>query len=129
MELVETALKFDWRNILYFDTDSIFCLYNEHTKKVLETEINLKDELGGWAVEEICERAQFTAPKRYKLEVKDGDQVKTTIKAGGINFDFYKEHTYSEKLEFYMTEYGMSRKDALNMIDIPFDEVNIISSI
>ena len=129
VELVETALKFDWRNILYFDTDSIFCLYNEHTKHILETEINLKDELGGWAVEEICERAQFTAPKRYKLEVKEGDQVKTTIKAGGINFDFYKEHTYSEKLEFYMSEYGMSRKEALNMIDIPFDEVNIISSI
>ena len=129
VELIETALKFGWENVLYFDTDSIFCLYNEHTKHVLETEINLKDELGGWAVEEICERAQFTAPKRYKLEVKDGDQVKTTIKAGGINFDFYKEHTHQEELEFYMSEYGMSRKEALQMIDIPFDEVNIISSV
>lgn len=129
VELVETALKFGWQNVLYFDTDSIFCLYNEHTKHVLETEINLKDELGGWAVEEICERAQFTAPKRYKLEVKDGDQVKTTIKAGGINFDFYKEHTHAEELEFYMNEYGMTRKEALQMIDIPFDEVNIISSV
>ena len=128
VELVETALKFDWRNILYFDTDSIFCLYNEFTKNVLETQINLNDELGGWAVEEICERAQFTAPKRYKLEVKEGDELKTTIKAGGINFDFYKEHTHSEEVEFYMREYGLSRKEALNKIDIPFDEVNIISS-
>ena len=128
VELIKTALKFGWENILYFDTDSIFCLYNEHTKHVLETEINLKDELGGWAVEEICERAQFTAPKRYKLEVKDGDSVKTTIKAGGINFDFYKEHTHAEELEFYMQEYGLSRKEALQRIDIPFDEVNIISS-
>ena len=128
MELIETALKFGWENILYFDTDSIFCLYNDHTKKVLETQINLKDELGGWAVEEICERAQFTAPKRYKLEVKDGDELKTTIKAGGINFDFYKEHTHAEELEFYMNEYGLSRKEALQKIDIPFDEVNIISS-
>ena len=128
VELVETALKFGWENILYFDTDSIFCLYNEETKKVLETQINLNDELGGWAVEEICERAQFTAPKRYKLEVKEGDKLKTTIKAGGINFDFYKEHTYSEEVEFYMKEYGLSRKDACNKIDIPFDEVNIISS-
>lgn len=128
VELIETALKFGWENILYFDTDSIFCLYNEHTKRVLETQINLKDELGGWAVEEICERAQFTAPKRYKLEVKDGDELKTTIKAGGINFDFYKEHTHAEELEFYMKEYGLSRKEALQKIDIPFDEVNIISS-
>ena len=128
VELIETALKFGWENILYFDTDSIFCLYNEFTKNVLETQINLKDELGGWAVEEICERAQFTAPKRYKLEVKDGDELKTTIKAGGINFDFYKEHTHAEELEFYMQEYGLSRKEALQKIDIPFDEVNIISS-
>lgn len=128
VELVETALKFGWENVLYFDTDSIFCLYNEQTKKVLETDINLNDELGGWGIEEICERAQFTAPKRYKLEVKDGDELKTTIKAGGINFDFYKEHTHKEELEFYMKEYGLSRKEALQKIDIPFDEVNIISS-
>ncbi|MBO7731607.1 MAG: hypothetical protein J6S67_03620 [Methanobrevibacter sp.] len=128
VELIETALKFGWENVLYFDTDSIFCLYNEETKRVLETQINLNDELGGWAVEEICQRAQFTAPKRYKLEVKEGDKLKTTIKAGGINFDFYKEHSYAEEVEFYMKEYGLSRKDACKMIDIPFDEVNIISS-
>ena len=51
VQLIETSLLFGWENILYFDTDSIFCLYNEHTKKVLETQINLKDERGGWAVE------------------------------------------------------------------------------
>ena len=128
VELIETALKFGWENILYFDTDSIFCLYNEFTKNVLDTQINMNDELGGWAVEEICERAQFTAPKRYKLEVKEGDELKTTIKAGGINFDFYKEHTHSEELEYYMQEYGLTRKEALQRINIPFDEVNIISS-
>ena len=128
VELVETALKFGWENILYFDTDSIFCLYNEETKRVLDTQINLKDELGGWAVEEICERAQFTAPKRYKLEVKDGEEVKTTIKAGGINFDFYKQHTHAEEVEFYMKEYGLSKSEALKRVDIPFDEVNIINS-
>ena len=128
VELIETALKFGWENILYFDTDSIFCLYNEFTKKVLETQINLKDELGGWAVEEICERVQFTAPKRYKLEVKENGTTRTTIKAGGINFDFYKEHTHQEEMEFYMQEYGMTRKEACEQIDIPFDEVNIISS-
>lgn len=128
VELVETALKFGWENILYFDTDSIFCLYNEETKKVLETQINLNDELGGWAIEEICDRAQFTAPKRYKLEVVESGKPKTTIRAGGINFDFYKEHTHAEEVEFYMREYGMTKKEALKQVDIPFDEVNIISS-
>lgn len=128
VELVETALKFGWENILYFDTDSIFCLYNEETKKVLENEINLKDELGGWAVEEICDRAQFTAPKRYKLEVTEDGKTTTTIKAGGINFDFYKEHTHAEEVEFYMSEYGLTKKEAIKMVDIPFDEVNIVSS-
>lgn len=128
VELIETALKFGWKNILYFDTDSIFCLYNDFTKNILETQINLNDELGGWAVEEICSRSQFTAPKRYKLEVKENDKIKTTIKAGGINFDFYKEHTHEEEMEFYMKEYSLSRKEALSKIDIPFDEVNIISS-
>lgn len=128
VELVETALKFGWENILYFDTDSIFCLYNEETKKVLETQVNLKDELGGWAVEEICDRAQFTAPKRYKTEVTEDGKPKTTIKAGGINFDFYKEHTHAEEVEFYMAEYGLTKRDAVRMVDIPFDEVNIVSS-
>ena len=128
VELIETALKFGWENVIYFDTDSIFCLYNDFTKNVLNTQINLKDELGGWGIEEICDRAQFTAPKRYKLEVKNGDNIETTIKAGGINFDFFKEHTHAEELEFYMKEYGLSRKEALEKIDIPFDEVNIISS-
>ena len=128
VELIETALKFGWENICYFDTDSIFCLYNDYTKHILETEINLNDELGGWAVEEICQRAQFTAPKRYKLEVVENEEVKTTIKAGGINFDFYKEHTRQEEMDFYMEEYGLTRKEALERINIPFDEVNIISS-
>ena len=129
--LIETALILKWENILYFDTDSIFCLYNEETKRILETEINLNDELGGWSIEEdphTLVRAQFTAPKRYKLEVKDGDEVKTTIKAGGINFDFFKEHTYKEEMEYYMKTFELTKKEALAMIDIPFDEVNIVSS-
>lgn len=129
VELVETALKFGWENILYFDTDSIFCIYNDYTKKVLETQINLNDELGGWAIEEICTRAQFTAPKRYKLEVETEEgELKSTIKAGGINFDFFKEHTHKEELDYYMKEYECTKKEALNMIEIPFDEVNIVSS-
>lgn len=128
VELIETALKFGWENIMYFDTDSIFCEYNDFTKNVLDTQINTKNELGGWALEEIAERAQFTAPKRYKLEVEDGGELKTTIKAGGINFDFYKEHTHEEELRYIMDQYGLSKAEALKLIDIPYDEVNIVSS-
>ena len=130
VELVETALKFGYENVMYFDTDSIFCEYNEYTKKVLETQINLNDELGGWSIEEIAERAQFSAPKRYKLEVldKENNKLKTTIKAGGINFDFYKDHTRKEEIEYYMKQYNLTHKEALNKIDLPFDEINIISS-
>lgn len=129
VELIETALKLDWKNVLYFDTDSIFCIKNSHTLKVLQEEINTKDELGGWELEEICLRAQFTAPKRYKtISVGKSGKTKTTIKAGGINFDFFKEHTHKEEMEYYMEEYGISRREALQMIEIPYDEVNIISS-
>ena len=130
VELIETALKFGWENVLYFDTDSIYCLANDFTKKVLYNDINLNDELGGWELEKVASRSQFTAPKRYKLEIKpkEGEEPHTIIKAGGINFDSYKQHTRSEEIDFLMSEYGMSRKEALEHINIPFDEVNIISS-
>lgn len=128
VELIETALKLGWENVIYFDTDSIFCYANEFTKHVMETQINLNDELGGWELEEIALRGQFTAPKRYKLEVEKNGSKETKIRAGGINFDFYKEHTRAEEMEFYMQEYGLTRKEALDKINIPFDEVNIISS-
>ena len=125
--LIETALKFGWENVCYFDTDSIFCIYNKHTKEVWENEINQNDELGGWGLEEIAKRSQFSASKRYKLEVNTPKGIKTTIKAGGINFDAYKEMTHAEEMERYMSM-GMLKKDALAKIDIPFDEVSIISS-
>ena len=128
VELIETALKFGWKNILYFDTDSIFFLLNDHTKYVMEHEINTKDELGGWELEEVLLRAQFAAPKRYKTEKEKNGKVQTTIKAGGINFDFFKEHTRKEEMDYLMETYELTRKEALDKIEIPFDEVNIISS-
>ena len=82
--------------------------------------LNLKDELGGWALEEVIDRAQFTAPKRYKTEVNGI----TTIKAGGINFDDFKKNHYKEKYEELIAE-GMTTKEALDSISIPFDEINI----
>lgn len=87
--LIELALKFGWRNICYFDTDSIFCIYNEETKKIWET-VDQTDFLGGWGLEEIADKAQFTAPKRYKLKVGD----ETIIKMAGINLE--NEISYDE---------------------------------
>lgn len=124
--LIETALKFDWRNIIYFDTDSIFCLWNKTTEKIWST-INQKDELGGWSLEEISSRSQFAASKRYKLEIDTPAGKKPIAKAGGINFDYYKENTHKEEMQALMSK-GMLKRDALRMIDIPFDEINLISS-
>ena len=106
--LVSTALKFGWEKIAYFDTDSIFILWDEEVEKVWQSSaINKEDWLGGWALEETLGHAQFTAPKRYKTQKIDSTEV--DIKAGGINFDKYFE------------ERGISQKE------VPFDEINIIS--
>lgn len=106
VRLIETALKIGWQKIVYFDTDSIFFLWDKQTEKVWAT-IDQRDFLGGWGWEEMIDRCQFAAPKRYKTETAG----KTTIKAGGINFEKYKK------------DHGIPEKDC-----IPFDEVNIISS-
>ena len=84
VDLIEHALLLGYENIVYFDTDSIFFIITPESWAVWESEAFNKDDfLGGWALEEIVDRAQFTAPKRYKLEV-DGMLV---VKAAGINFE------------------------------------------
>ena len=125
-ELIQRALDMGWWNVIYFDTDSIFCLWNDETKEAW-SKMNQEDELGGWGLEEIAERSQFSASKRYKLQMDSPDGKRTTIKAGGINFDYFKEHTYIEEFN-YLVSTGLSRKEALKRINIPFDEVNIITS-
>ena len=122
VKLIETAFAIDptGKKILYFDTDSIFFLWDKETEKNLYSKCNMKDELGGLAIEEFIDRAQFTAPKRYKTET-DG---KTIIKAGGINFDDFKINHYSEEYKA-LIESGLSTKEALANIMIPFDEINI----
>lgn len=122
--LIETAFILDptGMKILYFDTDSIFFLWDKETEANLK-KINMKDELGGWAIEEFIDRAQFTAPKRYKTET-DG---KSTIKAGGINFDDFKKNNYKEEYDS-LIDSGLSNREALNAIMIPFDEVNITNA-
>ena len=110
--LIELALKFGWRKIVYFDTDSIFFIWDKQTERVWAT-VNQEDFLGGWAMEEFIDRAQFTAPKRYKTET-DG---KLTVKAGGINFgEWLKEKGY------------LNEEGEPSMNEVPFEEINITSS-
>ena len=81
--LCETALKFDWKDIVYFDTDSIFVIWNENTERVWNTEINRSNWLGGWGLEEMISKSQFTAPKRYKaIDESTGEAY---FKIAGVN--------------------------------------------
>ena len=104
--LIELALKIGWENVVYFDTDSIFFIDTPETRANMDKYMPKEDFLGGWAIEEIIDRAMFSAPKRYKTET-DG---KSTFKMGGFNLNKYAEER------------------GLNVNDIPYDEVNIISS-
>ena len=111
VQLLEKALHIspDGSKILYFDTDSIFFIMDEETKRAW-SEINQNDFLGGWALEEIIDRAQFVAPKRYKTE----SEGEATIKAGGFNFHNYEEQKAKElKLDKYSVE---------------FNEINLVNS-
>ena len=126
--LCETALLFGSENIIYFDTDSIFFLWNDKTKTVWESNlINKEDRLGGWGREHLISKAQFTAPKRYKLQVVG--QEKPDVKAGGINFnEFIKEHHKEEFKNIYNPNL-MTEKEAIEKIKTSYEEFNIVSSI
>lgn len=127
VNLIETAFKFspDGSKIVYFDTDSIFVLLDEDTQYVWDHFIDQTDFLGGWGLEEIIDRAQFTAPKRYKTET-DG---KATIKAGGINFGYYKKAAIEARIKkegLHITE--EEKKALIDSYELPYDEINIVSS-
>ena len=119
--LIELALKIGFEKVVYFDTDSIFFIEDEESLSNMNKYMPTQNFLGGWAIEEIIDRAQFTAPKRYKAEV-DG---KTYIKAGGINFTKYIQDKAKEE--------GLNDlediKDYVNKYHFDFDEINIVSSI
>ena len=120
VNLIEMAYKLDptFKKILYVDTDSIFFILDEHTQKVWDEEFDHTDFLGGWGWEETINRAQFATPKRYKVEVDEDGEVKTTFKAGGINFtDFMKKYNQ-----------GKSEDEKIDISEVPFDEINIINS-
>ena len=122
--LVETALKFGWEKIAYFDTDSIFVLADDETDKVAET-LDRRDWLGGWELEETLGKCQFTAPKRYKTQ--DYFSKKNKFKAGGINFDDHISKEHSEEVQAYIVNDGLTTKEAIQRVEVSFDEINIVS--
>ena len=120
--LIETALKFDssGRKICYFDTDSIFIMYDKETERVWQT-LNHSDFLGGWALEEMIDRAQFTAPKRYKTLVNG----ETNVKMAGINFNDYIKTQISESTG---KKYNDVTNDEIDKYMIDYDEIDIVES-
>lgn len=111
VRLIETALLFGWENVVYFDTDTIVAVDCPKTQEVLKT-LDFGVHLGAWGREADIIHAQFAAPKRYKA-YEDGKglvvhcagfQVKTKLKVGE-------------------DENG----DDITK-DVPFEEINIVSS-
>ena len=122
--LVEAALALGWRNVLYFDTDSIFFIKNAESMAGVAA-LDFEDHLGGWGWEEDkITRAQFTAPKRYKTEDGEGH---VTIKAGGINFNDYIQHAHSAEVQEFLDQ-GLSLREAIMNVPLGFEEVNIVTS-
>lgn len=121
-DLIELALKIGYEKVVYFDTDSIFFIEDEESAANMKKYMPTQDFLGGWKIEEYIERAQFTAPKRYKVQTDKGEVY---IKAGGINFTKYIQDKAKEK--------GLNElediKDFVDDYKFEFEEVNIISSI
>lgn len=96
VRLIECAFTIGWEYVVYFDTDSIFFLDNEITRENVK-KLNFNDELGGWGWENDIARAQFTAPKRYKIIEEKGDERELVVHMAGVNFkqalqeDFYDD--------------------------------------
>lgn len=105
VRLILTAFLIGWEYVLYFDTDSIFYIDNEITRENAK-KINMNDELGGWGFEDDIVRAQFTAPKRYKLIERDiNGNNKLTVHMAGVNFKERFEEDYFDDLNIIDGKY------------------------
>ena len=92
--LLETALRISpsGKDIIYFDTDSIFFLDNETTRRGLKR-IKIGENLGDWAFEPTLIRSEFSAPKRYKGVAEDGSMI---VHMAGINFKVAEMPSYDD---------------------------------
>lgn len=105
VRLIATAFLIGWEYVVYFDTDSIFFIDNEITRENVK-KINFNDELGGWGWEDGITRAQFTAPKRYKIIEEDSEgNTKLTVHMAGVNFKERYSEDYYDDLNIIDGEY------------------------
>lgn len=121
VSLIEHALKIGYENVIYVDTDSIFFIWNDKTKKAFYDNFNLNNELGGWAIEEFLNEGMFTAPKRYKTLNEDNQAI---FKIGGFNLLDLKTKIAKERGQ----NVEQMTKDEISKVIVPYEEVNIISS-
>jgi len=107
VRLVEAALSIDptGKSILYFDTDSIFFLSTPETERNAK-KLSYTDFLGGWGRENDIVRAQFSAPKRYKIIEKSGEELAFVPHLAGFNG--LEEYAYDE-LNIITAEYDVQR--------------------
>ena len=118
--LIDTALKLGYKNIVYFDTDSIFYLDNEETRENIK-KVSIGANLGDYGFEPDIFEAQFTAPKRYKLKELVNGEIKNTYHCAGINF---VTKSVNEKgiINYYCAGHKLENEDD----QIPYNELNII---
>ena len=121
--LVRTALSLGWKNCIYFDTDSIFFLDNEETRKAMK-HIDFENHLGGWGLEGRMSYGQFTAPKRYK-GTEDGLDF---VKSAGFQIPLYKLVERERKQEDILPTRAGVRDDPEEKVAVPLDEINIVSN-
>ena len=107
--LVETALLFDYKDIVYFDTDSIFVMYNDNTRKVWESSrINKINFFGGWGLEgekglhygmrAVCSKRYITCDSKGNKDVKcAGMSVEEFFKQAAISEGYIKEDERNSK--------------------------------
>ncbi len=75
--LIKTIELFDWKNIKYYDTDSIYFLGDK-----IPEELKIDDkEFGAWSIDCKFKSMKVISAKMYKYEMEDGEVV---IKCAGV---------------------------------------------
>ena len=75
IKLLSTIINFGWKNVRYFDTDSVYINWNDKTKKIyqllkIQKKLEIHDEkLGAWCNEKIG-YMKILGAKQYQLFVE-----------------------------------------------------------
>ena len=69
INLVNTMIKIGWKNVKYFDTDSIYFYWNNETKKAIKKIEIDNHKLGAWCWEKKMKKMKILGPKKYQLQI------------------------------------------------------------